>query len=88
VRPTSKGDTMFRTFVAGAAIAGALTLGAAGIAGASTRAAGTTGADKAALCAKLPALQAKVQKVEAKVSTWVPKAQAAYSASGTTTTTS
>ncbi len=27
-------------------------------------------------CAKLPALQAKVQKVEAKVSTWVPKAEA------------
>ena len=30
----------------------------------------------AALCAKLPALQAKVQAREAKVNAWVPKAQA------------
>jgi phage shock protein A len=67
---------MFRTIIAGAAVAGALTFGAAGIAGASTPAPGSTSAHKAALCAKLPALQAKVQKVEAKVATWVPKAQA------------
>ena len=73
---------MFRTIIAGAAVAGALTFGAAGIAGASTTATGNsgataaTGADKAALCAKLPAIQAKVQKVEGKVTTWIPKAQA------------
>ena len=65
---------MFRTVIAGAAVAGALTFGVAGIAGASTT--GTTGTPTAAQCAKLPALQAKVQKVEAKVSTWVPKAEA------------
>ena len=64
---------MFRTVIAGAAVAGALTFGAAGIAGASTPA---TGTPTAAQCAKLPALQAKVQKVEAKVSTWVPQAEA------------
>ena len=57
-------------------MAGALTFGAAGIAGASTPTTGSTGTPSAALCAKLPALQAKVQKVEAKVSTWVPKAEA------------
>jgi hypothetical protein len=65
---------MFRTVIAGAAVAGALTFGVAGIAGASTT--GTTGTPTAAQCAKLPALQAKVQKLEAKVSTWVPKAEA------------
>ena len=67
---------MFRTIIAGAAVAGALTFGAVGVAGASTPATGATGANKAALCAKLPALQAKVQKAEAKVATWLPKAQA------------
>ena len=73
---------MFRTIIAGAAVAGALTFGAAGIAGASTPATGSTPPParppptRPALCAKLPAVQAKVQKVEAKVATWVPKAQA------------
>ena len=65
---------MFRTVIAGAAVAGALTFGAAGIAGASTPASGST-ATSATLCAKLPAIQAKVQKVEAKVTNWVPKAE-------------
>ncbi len=67
---------MFRTIIAGAAVAGALTFGAAGIAGASTPSTGSTGANAATLCAKLPAIQARVQKVEGKVTTWVPKAQA------------
>ena len=67
---------MFRTIIAGAAVAGALTFGAAGIAGASTPSTGSTGADTATLCAKLPAIQARVQKVEGKVTAWVPKAQA------------
>jgi hypothetical protein len=67
---------MFRTVIAGAAVAGALTFGAAGIAGASTPTTGSTGTPSASVCAKLPALQAKVQKVEAKVATWVPKAEA------------
>ncbi len=67
---------MFRTIIAGAAVAGALTFGAAGIAGASTPTTGSTGTATAAKCAKLPAIQATVQKVEAKVATWVPKAEA------------
>jgi hypothetical protein len=70
---------MFRTIIAGAAVAGALTFGAAGIAGASTPSTGSTGSTGAgvpARCAKLPALQARVQKAEAKVATWVPKAEA------------
>jgi hypothetical protein len=77
--PTSEEDTMFRTVIAGAAVAGALTFGAAGIAGvagASTPTTGSAGTPSASVCAKLPALQAKVQKVEARVSTWVPKAEA------------
>jgi uncharacterized protein (DUF3084 family) len=67
---------MIRTVIAGAAVAGALTFGAAGIAGASTPATGATGTPSAAACAKLPAIQAKVQKLEGRVTTWVPKAQA------------
>jgi hypothetical protein len=67
---------MIRTVIAGAAVAGALTFGAAGIAGATTPTTGSTGTPSATLCAKLPALQAKVQKVEARVTTWVPKAEA------------
>ena len=58
---------MFRTIVAGTAVAGALMFGAAGIAGATTPSAPTTtpttatsGADRAratpAVCAKLPAI--------------------------------
>jgi hypothetical protein len=74
---------MFRTIIAGAAVAGALTFGAAGIAGASTPATSGTGANKAALCARLPAIQARVQKVEAKVTTWVPKAEAREAAAKT-----
>jgi len=74
---------MFRTIIAGAAVAGSLTFGAAAVAGASTPATGGTGADKAALCAKLPAIQARVQKVEAKVTTWVPKAHAREAAAKT-----
>ena len=59
---------MFRKIIAGTAVAGALTLGAAGIAGASTPTTGPTGGTpSAAVCAKLPAIQAKVQTLEAKV---------------------
>jgi hypothetical protein len=67
---------MFRTIIAGTAVAGALTFGAAGIAGAATTPNTPTGTNTAAKCAKLPALQAKVQAREAKVNAWVPKAQA------------
>ncbi len=66
---------MFRKIIAGTAIAGALTFGAAGLAGAATPTT-PTGSNMAALCAKLPALQAKVQAREAKINAWVPKAQA------------
>ena len=48
---------MFRTIIAGAAVAGALTLGAAGIAGASTPATGVHGRRHGRpMCAKLPAI--------------------------------
>ena len=69
---------MLRKIIAGTAVAGALTFGAVGIAGASTTP-GTptpTGTNMAAKCAKLPALQAKVQALESKVNARLPKAEA------------
>ena len=80
--PESKEDTMFRTIIAGAAVAGALTFGAAGIAGASTAGHRHRRGNDPAITPSTtvrqarPTIQAKVQKVEAKVATWVPKAQA------------
>ncbi len=73
---------MFRRIIAGTAVAGALTLGLAGVAGADTPASntGTTGQGPklAAVCAKLPQIQSKVQDVENTVNnTWIPKLQAA-----------
>ena len=67
---------MFRKLIAGTAVAGALTFGAAGIAGAATTPGTPTGTNAAARCAKLPGLETKVQAREAKVNAWLPKAQA------------
>ena len=67
---------MLRKIIAGTAVAGALTFGAAGIAGAASTPSTPTGTNAAARCAKLPALVTKVHAVEAKVSAWLPKAQA------------
>jgi hypothetical protein len=68
---------MIRKLIAGTAVAGALTFGAAGLAGAATPSTPTTsGTPNAALCAKLPAIQTKVQKIEQRLSTRITKAEA------------
>ena len=69
---------MLRKIIAGTAVAGALTLGLAGMAGASTPtgSTGNTGANGAAVCARLPKIEARVQKVEARFNdTRIPKLQ-------------
>ena len=66
---------MFRRIIAGTAVAGALTFGAAGTAGARRAPRAPTGADTVALCS-CSRVQAKVQKVETKLTADVPKAQA------------
>ena len=68
-----------RTVIAGAAITGALTFGAAGLAGAATTTTNGTanpGVTKAGLCAKAEARVPTIQAREAKAAAWVPKAQA------------
>lgn len=65
---------MLRKIIAGTAAAGALTFGVVGIAGASTPPSGAT--STAAKCAKLPAVQARVQKFESKLGALLPKAEA------------
>ncbi len=69
---------MLRKIIAGTAAVGALTFGAAGIAGASTPTtpAPSGGTNTAAVCAKLPALESKVQAREAKINALLPKVQA------------
>jgi septal ring factor EnvC (AmiA/AmiB activator) len=70
---------MLRKIIAGTAVAGALTLGIAGAAGAATPApsTGNSGA-KAVLCADLPQIQSKLQDLQNTVNnTWIPKLQAA-----------
>jgi hypothetical protein len=79
---------MLRTIVAGTAVAGALTFGAVGIAGATTPSTSSTTPTTAApsggqnsgpppaKCAKLPAVAARVQKAESKLNARLPKVQA------------
>jgi hypothetical protein len=69
---------MVRTLIAGAAVTGALTLGAAGAAGAASTAtsASGSGAAKAAVCAQLPKLENQVHRHDRKVATRVAKYQA------------
>jgi hypothetical protein len=71
---------MYRRIIAGTAIVGSLTLGLAGAAGAASPS-GSTGTGAAitpstTVCSLLPQFQARVQKLESKVSAEVPKAQA------------
>jgi hypothetical protein len=71
---------MFRRIIAGTAVAGALTLGLAGAAGAASPS-GSTGAGAAitpstTVCSLLPQLQSHVQKLEGKVTAKLPQAQA------------
>jgi hypothetical protein len=71
---------MFRTLIAGTAVAGALTFGLAGVAGASTAPTGSAApaiSPSTTVCSLLPQLQARVQKVEATLAADLPKAQAA-----------
>jgi hypothetical protein len=69
---------MFRKIIAGTAVAGALTLGLAGAAGAATVSTGGPAiSSSTTVCSLLPQIQAKVQKVESKLATDLPKAQAA-----------
>jgi hypothetical protein len=70
---------MFRKIIAGTAVAGALTLGMAGIAGASTGSTVNSGpaiTGSTTVCSLLPQIQARVQKVETKLAADLPKAQA------------
>jgi hypothetical protein len=78
---------MFRTIVASTAVAGALTFGAVGIAGATTPSTTSTTPTTAtpsggqnsgppAKCAKLPAIAARVQKAESKLNARLPKVEA------------
>jgi len=73
---------MFRKIIAGTAVAGALTFGMAGIAGASTGSTPNTGTSGPAItgsttvCSLLPQIQARVQKLESRLAADLPKAQA------------
>jgi hypothetical protein len=78
---------MFRTIVVGTALAGALTFGAVGLAGATTPStssstpttatpSGGQNSGPPAKCAKLPAVAARVQKAEGKLNARLPKVEA------------
>jgi len=69
---------MFRKIIAGTAVAGALTFGMAGMAGAATTNTPTpaSGTPSATLCAKAATVEAKIQKWESNVATRLPKAEA------------
>ena len=70
---------MWRRIIAGTAVAGALTLGVAGVAGAATPSSGagtTKGNPSAHVCARVSKIEARVQKIEAKVNARIPKAEA------------
>jgi hypothetical protein len=68
---------MLRRIIAGTAVAGALTMGVAGVAGAATPGAGTdTATPSATVCAKAAKVEAGIQKWGAKVNTRLPKAEA------------
>ena len=71
---------MLRKIIAGTAVAGALTFGAAGIAGAattpSTGSGGSSGANLSKLCAKLPNVESRVQKIETALKDRLPKVEA------------
>jgi hypothetical protein len=68
---------MLRRIIAGTAVAGALTLGVAGVAGAATPSSGTSkNTPSAQVCSRLPKIEARVQTYEAKVNARIPKAEA------------
>lgn len=61
---------MLKRIIATAVLGGALTLGVAGVAGASPPAGATH-----PRCAKAPAALARIAKLEAKANAWLPKAE-------------
>ena len=68
---------MLRRIIAGTAVAGALTLGVAGVAGAATPGSGTsTSTPSAQACARLSTIETRVQTFEAKVNARIPNAEA------------
>ena len=69
---------MVRRIIGGTALAGALTLGVAGMAGAgaATPSSATGGSTTPAACSRLPKLEARVQKFENAVKARLPKAEA------------
>jgi hypothetical protein len=67
---------MFRTIIAGTAVAGALTLGVAGRAGAAPTTTPAGGTPSAAVCAKAANVEARIQKYDAAVTARLPKAEA------------
>jgi delta 1-pyrroline-5-carboxylate dehydrogenase len=69
---------MLRKIIVGTAVAGVLTFGAAGIAGAatSTTPSASSGSNLSKVCAKLPKAEARIQKVEAALAARLPKAEA------------
>jgi hypothetical protein len=69
---------MLRKIIAGTALAGAMTFGAVGLAGAATPSpSGNSGGTRgAALCAKLPQVQSLVTQWQSDLSAFLPKVQA------------
>jgi hypothetical protein len=68
---------MLRRIIAGTAVAGALTMGVAGVAGAATPSGSTgTGTPSAAACARAAKVEARIHTWEAKVNARLPQAQA------------
>ena len=68
---------MLQKIIAGTAMAGALTLGTAGLVGAATPSPSTQsgGGNLTALCAKLPQVQALVTQWQSDVNAFLPKVQ-------------
>jgi len=66
---------MFRKLIAGTAVAGVVTLGMTGIAGAATTNT-ATGTPSAAVCAKAAKVEALIQQWESKVNARLPKVEA------------
>jgi hypothetical protein len=68
---------MIRKLIAVVAVSGSLALGVAGVAGATTPSSSTpTVTPTATQCAKAEKVAVRIQKLETKAATWVPKAEA------------
>jgi hypothetical protein len=74
----AQGGNMVRRIIGGTALAAALTLGVAGVAGAgaATPSSGASGSTTPAACSRLPKLEARVQKFDNAVKARLPKAEA------------